>query len=65
MGIMAIKALIKFIIARWGPAYKILFLLAGYFMRPRGDLICISADTNKILSCDKLYCRCDHVTKFW
>ena len=34
MGIMARKGLTKFIIARWGPAQKISFLLACCFMRP-------------------------------
>ena len=33
---MARKGLIKCIIARWGPAKKISFLLACCFMRPNG-----------------------------
>ena len=36
MGIMVRKGLIKFIIAREGPAQKISFLLACCFMRPSG-----------------------------
>ena len=36
MGIMARKGLIKFIIAREGPAHKFSFLLACCFMRPSG-----------------------------
>ena len=37
MGITARKSLIKFIIAREGPAPKISFLLACCFMRPSGE----------------------------
>ena len=36
MGIMAIKGLIKCIIARKGPAHKISFLLACCFVRASG-----------------------------
>ena len=41
IGIMTKKGLIKFIIARWGSAQEILFLLACCFMRPsrgRGEV---------------------------
>ena len=34
MGIMARKGLTKFIIERWGPPKKMLFLLAYCFMTP-------------------------------
>ena len=37
MGMTARKCLIKFIIAREGPAPKISFLLACCFMRPSGE----------------------------
>ena len=37
LGIMARNGVTRFIIARWGPAQKISFLLACCFMRPNMD----------------------------